>query len=660
MGSVAPSADNTADFLQKLSLNPDSNTIEVPESAKTGYVFSTGQANGMAKPFNPNTCFVPNAYPSTTYYYGGYDGQGNDWNAYSRYMNIDGGMAQGVYGDSCSYIYHQGYGYSPYGAYPPPGSSTPTMQHQGQPYGLQQYQYPCPYYQSPASNAAVFSPNKTSATQGEMLTSSVAMNKGNYSSIINSDCTNDIKALLSGSQNSSLNPNDSHQRAGLPAYVPLSGYQGPKFNTDGTLSTISPSASSFSARQFKNGARAGLSSQVMPAKDFSSQRNQILPQPLPQFTNLPGSRPSSGLEMVSGFMNRMYPNEGMYNSRLGYAVYGSRTGSVDNRLKATRNNYEGVDHGKKNKDGFSELNKGPRAKSSDSKNGKGLGPVTLLVKGQSLPIRSDNKELPLVPSKEQYNSEESSENYSDANFFVIKSYSEDDVHKSIKYSVWASTPNGNKKLDTAYQEAKAKPGGCSIFLLFSVNTSGQFVGLAEMVGPVDFERTVEYWQQDKWTGCFPVKWHIIKDIPNSVLRHITLENNENKPVTNSRDTQEVKFEKGIEILKIFKAHSSKTCILDDFGFYEARELTIQERKSREQLFQKQVSKPSDLSTSGKVALPESFDGTLVDKSASADASERGNVEVKLSEENGLKTTLEDSRVTVPDRKVTANGVASVC
>ena len=62
-----------------------------------------------------------------------------------------------------------------------------------------------------------------------------------------------------------------------------------------------------------------------------------------------------------------------------------------------------------------------------------------------------------------------------------------------------------------------------------------------MIGPVNFEKTVEYWQQDKWNGCFPVKWHIIKDVPNSLLRHITLENNENKPVTNSRDTQEVRL-----------------------------------------------------------------------------------------------------------------------
>lgn len=62
-----------------------------------------------------------------------------------------------------------------------------------------------------------------------------------------------------------------------------------------------------------------------------------------------------------------------------------------------------------------------------------------------------------------------------------------------------------------------------------------------MVGQVDFNKTLEYWQQDKWIGCFPVKWHIVKDIPNGSLRHITLENNENKPVTNSRDTQEVRL-----------------------------------------------------------------------------------------------------------------------
>ena len=40
-----------------------------------------------------------------------------------------------------------------------------------------------------------------------------------------------------------------------------------------------------------------------------------------------------------------------------------------------------------------------------------------------------------------------------------------------------------------------------------------------------------------YLGQFKVKWIYVKDVPNQQLRHIKLENNENKPVTNSRDTQ---------------------------------------------------------------------------------------------------------------------------
>ncbi|CAL1382264.1 unnamed protein product [Linum trigynum] len=214
---------------------------------------------------------------------------------------------------------------------------------------------------------------------------------------------------------------------------------------------------------------------------------------------------------------------------------------VDNKYKSKCRGY-----GNENIDGLSELNRGPRAKSF--KNHKEIATGTeAAVEGQNIPATETNIEEKF----EQYNREDFKEDYTEARFFVMKSYSEDDVHKSIKYGVWTSTLNGNKKLDGAYQEAQANPGAGPIFLLFSVNTSGQFVGLAEMIGRVDFDKTVEHWQQEKWKGCFPVKWHIVKDIPNSSLRHITLENNENKPVTNSRDTQEVVSEKGIKILKNF-------------------------------------------------------------------------------------------------------------
>jgi hypothetical protein len=49
---------------------------------------------------------------------------------------------------------------------------------------------------------------------------------------------------------------------------------------------------------------------------------------------------------------------------------------------------------------------------------------------------------------------------------VIKSYTEDDVHKSLKYEIWSSTDPGNKRLDKAFKETA---GRGPIYLFFSVN-----------------------------------------------------------------------------------------------------------------------------------------------------------------------------------------------
>ncbi|URE36878.1 YT521-B-like domain [Musa troglodytarum] len=196
--------------------------------------------------------------------------------------------------------------------------------------------------------------------------------------------------------------------------------------------------------------------------------------------------------------------------------------------------------------------------------------------------------------RKSYNSPEFVTEYDDAKIFIIKSYSEANVHKSIKYGVWSSTSTGNKKLNSAYIEAREKGHSCPIFLFFSVNASGRFCGVAEMIGPVDFEKSVDYWNKDKWTGQFPVKWHIVKDVPSFRFRHIILENNDNKPVTNSRDTQEVKLEQGLEMLSIFKAHEYKESIFDAFSFYEKREAALRRRKARQQgtrtATQNQISK----------------------------------------------------------------------
>ena len=53
-----------------------------------------------------------------------------------------------------------------------------------------------------------------------------------------------------------------------------------------------------------------------------------------------------------------------------------------------------------------------------------------------------------------------------ARYFVIKSFTEDDVQKSLKHEIWSSTNFGNQRLDKAFNEARGP-----VYLFFSVNGS---------------------------------------------------------------------------------------------------------------------------------------------------------------------------------------------
>ncbi|RCV29553.1 hypothetical protein SETIT_6G022500v2 [Setaria italica] len=313
-----------------------------------------------------------------------------------------------------------------------------------------------------------------------------------------------------------------------------------------------------------------------------------------QPNNTPGLFGQGNMPLASGMHHGSPYGPGSYKARqqggkLGGTApswnSGRRFGAFD--LSANQQRPFGSHNG--SLEFMNEQNRGPRAtkpKIQDTEN--------------SSADEKSEKTVPLIDS-ELYNRPDFITEYKDAKFFVIKSYTEDHVHRSIKYSVWASTASGNRKLDSAYRAAKEKEDHCPIFLFFSVNGSGQFCGVAEMIGPVDFDRSVDYWQQDKWSGQFPVKWHIIKDVPNNLLRHIILENNDNKPVTNSRDTQEVKLEQGLQMLTIFKNHEAETTILEDFDFYEQREKALQENRRQQQPGNTIPQKPADTKAQALVA-----------------------------------------------------------
>ena len=184
-----------------------------------------------------------------------------------------------------------------------------------------------------------------------------------------------------------------------------------------------------------------------------------------------------------------------------------------------------------------------------------------------------------------------------SSFYVIKSFSEEDVHKSIKYGVWSSSKNGNTTLSNSFKLAKEKGG--NVYLFFSCNGSGRFIGVARMKTECDNERHFQYWTQDeKWPGLFEVEWVIIKDVPFREFKNIiiTMKDGETKPISNSRDVQEIPFSFAKTMIEIFENYQNSNSILEHFEYYDIRQenyekqLKLMEAQKKEQNLPKEEEK----------------------------------------------------------------------
>ena len=159
-----------------------------------------------------------------------------------------------------------------------------------------------------------------------------------------------------------------------------------------------------------------------------------------------------------------------------------------------------------------------------------------------------------------------------SSFYVIKSFSEENVHKSIKYGVWSSSKNGNQTLTNSYNLAQGKKG--DVYLFFSCNGSGRFIGVAKMKSGCDNNKSFEYWTQDgKWPGLFQVEWVFIKDVPFKEFKNIiiTMKDGETKPISNARDCQEIPFNFAKNMIEIFEAYQNSNTILEHFEYYDIRQ-----------------------------------------------------------------------------------------
>ncbi|KAG0149312.1 hypothetical protein CROQUDRAFT_653888 [Cronartium quercuum f. sp. fusiforme G11] len=64
-------------------------------------------------------------------------------------------------------------------------------------------------------------------------------------------------------------------------------------------------------------------------------------------------------------------------------------------------------------------------------------------------------------------------------YFILKSYTEDDLKLSVERSVWASQSHNEPVLDQAFRTSSE-----GVYLIFSANRSGEFFGYARMAGPI--------------------------------------------------------------------------------------------------------------------------------------------------------------------------------
>uniref|UniRef100_A0A2P2K5C3 YTH domain-containing family protein n=1 Tax=Rhizophora mucronata TaxID=61149 RepID=A0A2P2K5C3_RHIMU len=393
-------------------------------------------------------CFVDQGlyYPTATnygYYCTGFESPG-EWEDHQRVFGIDGPEVQyaGTQTENLPYVYYTpsyGYAQSPYNPYNPyiPGA---MMGADGPYVGAQQY-YTIPPYQDPVSSPGYIP--------------IVAQSDINPSSLVDSSIETGV--AFAGRSD------DRNWKHGLPS----SSTSFPR----NLGKPASNQTNSFPRISEVPRSNAGTGKQSMRNRNISSGF------PTPQSRVLESLSASGSIQALDNISSgKVLPHSSQLKVSLpvngDFADFGpsshGRTGVDRMRTKFQGARTLNVVNG--NLDGLGEQNRGPRTNKLKSQ---------FAVKAYTTTVGNTNSQGNIIICADHYNKDDFLVDYVHAKFFVIKSYSEDDVHKSLKYNVWSSTPHGNKKLQGAYEEAQkiaaGSPRGCPIFLLFSVSFNDNFV-----------------------------------------------------------------------------------------------------------------------------------------------------------------------------------------
>ncbi|KAJ3065166.1 3'-5' RNA helicase ythdc2 [Podochytrium sp. JEL0797] len=163
-----------------------------------------------------------------------------------------------------------------------------------------------------------------------------------------------------------------------------------------------------------------------------------------------------------------------------------------------------------------------------------------------------------------------------ARFFIIKSFTQNDIAIAQTHGIWSTTLRNEGRLNDAF-------GSCeNVFLIFSVNGSGGFTGVARMQafagnglgskgagGAGDAATDIE---KDGvkvivageslrllWDSPFPIKWLVRQFVPFRATDHLCNPWNEGKPVRIARDGTEIEPSVGYALMALLCAQDPAGC-----------------------------------------------------------------------------------------------------
>ncbi|KAH6648090.1 YT521-B-like domain-containing protein [Truncatella angustata] len=124
----------------------------------------------------------------------------------------------------------------------------------------------------------------------------------------------------------------------------------------------------------------------------------------------------------------------------------------------------------------------------------------------------------------------------DVRFFVIRSYSIENVQDAMEDGLWATKHDNAKKLCDIFES------GVKIILIFGANKTGEFQGYARMTGiPSAYNPKPKWWIRITWPKSLPftIEWVSKQATSDRLTRGLKNSLNEGMPITRSRDCQEL-------------------------------------------------------------------------------------------------------------------------